>query len=354
MPTPARTPSSSTKRARTRRTSSSRPPRPLRPGRALEALREVATPGQDTIADLSRFLGVRAERCLKTLFVEGEDGLVALVVRGDHELNLIKAARIEGVRIPVAFAGPEAIEAATGAESGSVGPIGLDLKVVADHWAAACSDAVCGANRPDTHFAGVNWGRDLPEPETADLRNVTEGDPSPDGKGTLTIRRGIEVGHVFQLGRKYSEAMHAVCLDENGRARTLEMGCYGIGIGRIAAAAIEQHHDENGIVWPDPIAPFLVALLPMAAHRSGRVRDRAAALYEEIEAAGIEVLLDDRAVRPGVMFSEMDLIGIPHRLVLGERGLDAGTIEYRHRGSAETELVSLDTIVDLLAARIER
>ena len=243
---------------------------------------------------------------------------------------------------------------ASGAGAGSVGPIGLEVPVVADHWAAAAADFVCGANRDEAHLAGVNWGRDLPRPATADLRNAIEGDPSPDGRGTISIRRGIEVGHVFRLGRKYSESMHAVCLDEGGRARALEMGCYGIGVSRIAAAAIEQNHDENGIVWPDAIAPFEVALLPLNAHRSGRVRDRSEALYEELRAAGVEVLLDDRAVRPGVMFSEMDLIGIPHRLVLGERRLEEGTIEYRSRRDGETEFLPLDEVAALVAARIDR
>ena len=232
-------------------------------------------------------------------------------------------------------------------------------------WGSACRWwSTAGPLPPGTSSAGrtattptsqgVNWGRDAPEPATADLRNAIEGDPSPDGRGAISIRRGIEVGHVFQLGRKYSESMHAVCLDESGRARTLEMGCYGIGVSRIAAAAIEQSHDENGIVWPDAIAPFEVALLPVNAHRSGRVRDRSEALYEALRAAGIEVLLDDRAIRPGVMFSEMDLIGIPHRLVLGERRLDEGAIEYRRRRGGETEIVPLEEAVAHVAARLDR
>ena len=329
-------------------------PSPPAPPAATETMREVKTPDVRTIEDVSELLGVPPERCLKTLFVEGEDGPIALVLRGDHELNLVKASRLEGVRTPVALASPEAVREATGAGAGSVGPIGLGVPVVVDHWAAAAADFVCGANRDDAHLAGVNWGRDLPRPATADLRNAIEGDPSPDGRGTISIRRGIEVGHVFQLGRKYSESMHAVCLDEGGRARTLEMGCYGIGVSRIAAAAIEQNHDENGIVWPDAIAPFEVALLPLNSHRSGRVRDRSEALYEELRAVGVEVLLDDRAVRPGVMFSEMDLIGIPHRLVLGERRLDEGTIEYRNRRDGETEFLPLDEAAALVAARIDR
>ena len=329
------------------------PPPPAR-AEATEAMREVSTPDVRTIEDVSRLLRVPPERCLKTLFVEGEEGPVALVLRGDHELNLVKAGRLEGVRTPVALAAPEAVGETAGARPGAVGPVGLAVPVVVDHWAAAAADFVCGANRDDAHLAGVNWGRDTPEPAVADLRNAVEGDPSPDGRGAISIRRGIEVGHVFQLGRKYSESMHAVCLDEDGRARTLEMGCYGIGVSRIAAAAIEQNHDENGIIWPDAIAPCKVALLPMNAHRSGRVRDRADALYEELRAAGIEVLLDDRAVRPGVMFSEMDLIGIPHRFVLGERGLDKGTIEYRSRRSGETELVPIAEAVAFVAARLDR
>ena len=329
------------------------PPPPPR-GPAAETMREVPTPGVRTIEDVSRRLGTPPERCLKTLLVEGERGPVALVLRGDHDLNPIKAGRIDGVRTPVALATPEAVREAAGCDPGSVGPVGLGAPVVVDRWAAAAADVVCGANRGDAHLAGVNWGRDAPEPATADLRNAVAGDPSPDGRGVISIRRGIEVGHVFQLGRKYSESMHAVCLDEAGRPRTLEMGCYGIGVSRIAAAAIEQGHDENGIVWPDAIAPFEAALLPVTAHRSGRVRDRSEALYEELRAAGIEVLLDDRAIRPGVMFSEMDLIGIPHRLVLGERRLDEGVIEYRRRRGGETEIVPLERAVDHVAARLDR
>ena len=329
------------------------PPPPAR-GTATETMHEVSTPDVRTIEDVSRLLGVPPERCLKTLLVEGDDGPVALVLRGDHDLNLVKAGRVDGVRTPVALVPPEAVRKAVGAGPGAVGPVGLGVPIVVDGWAAAAADFLCGANRDDAHLAGVNWGRDAPEPATADLRNAVEGDPSPDGRGTISIRRGIEVGHVFQLGRKYSESMHAVCLDESGRARTLEMGCYGIGVSRIAAAAIEQNHDENGIIWPDAIAPFEVVLLPLNAHRSGRVSDRSEALYEEFRAAGIETLLDDRTIRPGVMFSEIDLIGIPHRLVLGERRLDEGTVEYRCRRSGETEIVPLDEAVALTAARIDR
>ena len=331
-------------------------PAPAAPPREAgrETMREVPTPDVKTIEDVRRLLGIPASRCLKTLFVEGEDGPIALVLRGDHGLNLVKAGRIDGVRTPVAFASPEAVRERAGAGPGAVGPVGLRGPMVADRWAAAAADFVCGGNRDGFHLAGVNWGRDAPEPRTADLRNAVAGDPSPDGNGTISIRRGIEVGHVFQLGRKYSEAMHSVCLDENGRARTLEMGCYGVGVSRIVAAAIEQNHDEHGIIWPDAIAPYEAALLPMNAHRSGRVRDRAEALYDELRATGIEVLLDDRAVRPGVMFSEMDLIGIPHRFILGERRLDEGAIEYRSRRDGATEIVPLDEACAFLAGRLDR
>ena len=311
-----------------------------------EALRTVDTPGIHTIADLAGFLGVPAERCIKTLLVEGEDGgLVVLVLRGDHELNAVKAARLDGVLAPLAFARPERVKEVMGCDPGSLGPVGADLPVVADASAAALADFTCGANREGEHLAGVNWGRDTPEPAVADLRNAVDGDPSPDGSGPLTIRRGIEVGHIFQLGDKYSESMGAVVLDDTGRATRLVMGCYGIGVTRVVAAAIEQNHDEKGIVWPAAIAPFHVALLPMNMHKSVRLREAAEKLYADLATAGIEVLFDDRQVRPGVMFADSELIGIPHRIVIGDRGLDAGTVEYRHRRDAESADVALDGIV---------
>ena len=311
-----------------------------------EALRTVDTPGIHTIADLAGFLGVPAERCIKTLLVEGEDGgLVALVLRGDHELNAVKAARLDGVLAPLAFARPERVKEVMGCDPGSLGPVGADLPVVADASAAALADFTCGANREGEHLAGVNWGRDTPEPAVADLRNAVDGDPSPDGSGPLTIRRGIEVGHIFQLGDKYSESMGAVVLDDTGRATRLVMGCYGIGVTRVVAAAIEQNHDEKGIVWPAAIAPFHVVLLPMNMHKSVRLREAAEKLYADLATAGIEVLFDDRQVRPGVMFADSELIGIPHRIVIGDRGLDAGTVEYRHRRDAESADVALDGIV---------
>ena len=317
-------------------------PRP-EPG---EALRTVDTPGVHTIADLAGLLGIPAGRCIKTLLVEGEDGgLVALVLRGDHELNAVKAARAEGVLAPLAFARPERVKEVVGCNPGSLGPVGADLPVIADASAAALADFACGANRDGGHLAGVNWGRDTPEPAVADLRNAVDGDPSPDGSGPITIRRGIEVGHIFQLGDKYSEAMGAVVLDDEGRATRLVMGCYGIGVTRVVAAAIEQNHDEKGIVWPVAIAPFHVALLPMNMHKSVRLREAAEKLYAELTGAGLEVLFDDRRVRPGVMFADSELIGIPHRIVIGDRGLDAGTVEYRHRRDAGSTDVALGDVV---------
>ena len=317
-------------------------PRP-EPG---EILRTVDTPGVRSIADLAGLLGIPAGRCIKTLLVEGEDGgLAALVLRGDHELNAVKAARAEGVLAPLAFASPERVREVTGCGPGSLGPVGADLPVIADASAAALADFACGANRDGEHLAGVNWGRDTHEPAVADLRNAVDGDPSPDGSGPITIRRGIEVGHIFQLGDKYSEAMGAVVLDDAGRATRLVMGCYGIGVTRVVAAAIEQNHDEKGIVWPVAIAPFHVALLPMNMHKSVRLREAAEKLYVELTGAGLEVLFDDRRVRPGVMFADSELIGIPHRIVIGDRGLDAGAVEYRHRRDAESTDVALGDIV---------
>ena len=320
------------------------------PGRALGA---ADTPGVHSIADLADFLGVPAERCIKTLLVEGEDGgLVALVLRGDHELNAVKAGRADGVLAPLTFARPERVRDIVECGPGSLGPVGMDLPVIADASAAAIADFVCGANRDGEHLTGVNWGRDTPEPAIADLRNAVDSDPSPDGSGPLTIRRGIEVGHIFQLGDKYSESMGAVVLDDGGRAIHPVMGCYGIGVTRVVAAAIEQNHDEKGIVWPVAIAPFHAALLPMNMHKSVRLREAAEKLYADLTSAGIEVLFDDRRVRPGVMFADSELIGIPHRIVIGDRGLDAGTVEYRHRRDAESTDIALDDIVPHIRALV--
>ncbi len=331
---------------------------PTRPQRdpAAQPLGEIATPGQHTIEQVSQALATPPERCLKTLIVEGSTpgSLVALVLRGDHELNPIKAAKLEAVAAPLTFASEEAIRAATGCGLGSLGPRGLTLPMVVDRAAALVGDFVCGANRDGYHLSGVNWGRDLPEPEVADLRNVVTGDPSPDGHGTLQIVRGIEVGHIFQLGQKYSQAMRAEVLDEQGKTLTMTMGCYGIGVSRVVAAAIEQNHDAAGIIWPTAIAPFQVALLPMKLAKSQRVREASEQLYRDLTAAGIEVLLDDRDVRPGFMFSDMELIGIPHRLVVGERGLDHGEVEYRGRRDSESRMISLGEVIPLLKAQIER
>jgi prolyl-tRNA synthetase len=324
------------------------PPAQPRPAPRAER-REVATPQQHTIAEVSGFLGVPPAQCLKTLLVKGaEGGVVALVLRGDHELNAIKAAKLAEVAEPLAFASAEEIRQAAACGAGSLGPVGLDVTVIVDHAAARVADFVCGANRDGFHLTGVNWGRDLPEPRTADLRNVVDGDPAPGGRGTLAIRRGIEVGHIFQLGQKYSAAMNAACLDEQGRSVTMTMGCYGIGVSRIVAAAIEQNHDERGIVWPESLAPFTVMLLPLNAHKSHRVREAADRLYQELWDHGIETLYDDRGERPGVMFADTDLIGIPHRLVVAEKGLDAGTVEYKHRRGDEVRHIPLSEIITLL------
>jgi prolyl-tRNA synthetase len=322
------------------------------------ALAEVATPGQRTIADVAAFLGVPATRTLKLLMVDGDQdddgsiGVVALLVRGDHELNAIKAQKLPGVASPLRMASREAVLAATGCEPGYLGPRGLTCPVYADHAALALADFVCGANKLDMHLTGVNWGRDLPEPIPADLRNVVEGDPSPGGAGRLMIRRGIEVGHIFQLGRKYSEAMQASVLDESGKPVTMFMGCYGIGVTRIVAAAIEQNHDAAGIRWPEPLAPFAVVLVPLNAGKAPRVAEAAERLYAELTAAGIETLLDDRDARPGVKFADAELIGIPHRIVVSERGLDAGRLEYRHRRATANEDWPADEVVARLRAKV--
>jgi prolyl-tRNA synthetase len=304
-----------------------------------EPLRRVPTPGVHTIAELAEFLKVEPARCVKTLIVDGQrDEVVALVLRGDHELNAVKAQKLPGVASPLALSSAARVLAATGTEPGSVGPVGLKCRVYADHSALALADFVCGANASDLHLTGVNWERDAPGASAADLRNVVAGDPSPSGKGRLRLVRGIEVGHIFQLGTKYSVPMKATVLDEAGRETPLYMGCYGIGVTRIVAAAIEQNHDERGIIWPQPIAPFQVVLIPLNLQKSARVREVADRLYAELTAAGIEVLYDDRDARPGVKFADAELLGIPHRLVVAERGLEAGRLEYRaRRDSASTE-----------------
>ena len=316
-------------------------------------MESVATPGQHSIEDVCAFLGTTPEQCVKTLVVHGtETEVVALVLRGDHELNAIKAEQHPAVQSPLCFASDAQIQKATGCPVGSLGPVGLTIPVIVDFSAAALTDFVCGANEDGKHLRGVNWGRDLPEPETADLRNAVDGDPSPDGNGTLTIARGIEVGHIFQLGTRYSETMKATVLDEQGKEVPMVMGCYGIGVSRIVAAAIEQNHDERGIIWPAAIAPFQVALLPMNVKKSQRVREATEALYTELLDAGFEVLLDDRPVRPGVMFSDMELIGIAHRIVVGEKNLDAGLLEYKSRLDTDSQDVPRAEIAAFLRGKL--
>jgi prolyl-tRNA synthetase len=315
-------------------------------------MKTIDTPNTHTIEALSCLLKIPPSRCLKTLLVKGEqDSVIALVLRGDHALNIVKAEKLQGIARPLAFADEQTVVDTVGCRPGSVGPRGLRIKVVADHAALQLADFVSGANIDGKHLTGVNWGRDVREPEAADIRNVVERDPSPDGKGNLSIARGIEVGHIFQLGDKYSRAMDATVLDEQGRAQPMMMGCYGIGVTRVVAAAIEQNHDSRGIIWPAPIAPFDVALIPINMHKSGRLNQAAQTLYEELRGTGLEVLFDDRPLRPGVMFADQDLIGIPHRVVLSERGLDLGQAEYKGRTDDEPTAVPLAKLISLLKGR---
>ncbi len=353
----ARTPSSSPMPTTTRPTSRWRrrspPPKPR--AAAAAVLAEVATPGVRTIAELTACLGVAADRCVKTLLVDGTAGdVIALVVRGDHELNAVKAQKLPGVLAPLRMASAERVREATGCEPGYLGPVGLPLKVYADRSAARLADFVCGANRRDLHLTGVNWGRDLPEPEVADLRNVVPGDPSPTGRGRLAIARGIEVGHIFQLGSKYSAAMNATVLDDGGRAVVMLMGCYGIGVTRVVAAAIEQNHDERGIIWPEPIAPFDMSLIPINLQKSARVREVADRLYAELRSAGFDVLYDDRDARPGVKFADDELLGIPRRVVVGDKGLERGVVEYRERRATESTEIPLAELTSRLLERAGR
>ncbi|PLY37851.1 proline--tRNA ligase [Pectobacterium aquaticum] len=325
---------------------------------ATEELRLVDTPNAKTIAELVEQFTLPVEKTVKTLLVKAteESGhkLVALLVRGDHELNEIKAEKIAQVASPLTFATEEEIRATIGAGPGSLGPVKLSIPVVVDRTVAAMSDFSAGANIDGKHYFGINWERDVTLPQVADIRNVVEGDISPDGKGTLQIKRGIEVGHIFQLGGKYSEALKATVQGEDGRNQTLTMGCYGIGVTRVVAAAIEQNHDERGIIWPDAIAPFHVAILPMNMHKSFRVKEVAEDIYQQLRAKGIEVLLDDRKERPGVMFADMELIGVPHTIVIGDRNLDSEEIEYKNRRVGEKQMIKTSEIVDFLLANIIR
>ncbi|MGB1140127.1 MAG: proline--tRNA ligase [Halioglobus sp.] len=317
---------------------------------ASAALEKVATPGIGTIEALAEFLSVDASTTVKTLVVEGEEegSLVALILRGDHQLNAIKAEKLPGVASPLQMAEEETVRKACGAGFGSLGPVGLEIPVIVDRGAAHLADFSCGANEDGVHFTGVNWERDCPLTRVEDVREVVEGDPSPDGQGQLLIKRGIEVGHIFQLGHKYSEAMGAQVLNEDGKNITVTMGCYGIGVTRIVAAAIEQNHDEKGITWPDSMAPFQLAIVPLNMQKSETVAACAEDLYAKLTEAGVDVLLDDRNERPGVKFADMELMGIPHRIVIGDRALAEGNVEYKHRRADDSENIPQDDIVDFV------
>jgi prolyl-tRNA synthetase len=325
-----------------------------RPGPSA-TMATVDTPKQHTIEQVCDFMNVTAQQCVKTLLVEGieEGSVVALVLRGDHDLNEVKAEKHPLIAAPLTFATPEQVTAACGANIGSIGPVGLSVPIIVDRTAANLADFICGANQNGQHLAGVNWIRDLPEPNTADLRNVIAGDASPDGEGTLEIARGIEVGHIFQLGDSYSQKLNANVLAESGKSQILTMGCYGIGVSRVVAAAIEQNHDDRGIIWPMALAPFQVVLVPINAHKSVRLREAAEALYQQLLDAGFDILFDDRGQRPGVAFADMDLIGIPHRLILGERGLDNGLVEYKCRADGSDAEFALSDVVEQLTQRME-
>ena len=316
-----------------------------------QVMQKVETPDTRTIDALVKLVDVTAEQTLKTLIVEGDAQPIAIAIRGDHELNAIKAEKLPGVATPLTMADPATIRQVTGCEPGYAGPIGLDIPVYYDHATRLMADFVCGANETDMHLTGVNFGRDIDVPETVDVRNVVDGDPTPGGTGTLSIARGIEVGHIFQLGTKYSEAMGATIQDQDGRDVTMPMGCYGIGVTRIVGAAIEQNHDDKGIIWPEPLTPFDVVLIPINMHRSEAVRAAAEEIYAELGAMGLDVLFDDRDSRPGVKFADAELIGIPHRLVVSDRGLAAGELEYRHRRDTESRMVKREDALKMLAGR---
>ena len=327
-------------------------PAAARPAPAGE-LKRVSTPGVKTIAELCSFLKIAAQKTVKAVCVEGADGApLLMMVRGDHQLNLVKAGKLPQLKTPVTFATPEAIRAAFGADPGSLGPIGFQGTIIADRTVAAMADFVVGANVDDHHYTGANIGRDFAEPVVADIRDAVAGDPSPDGKGALDICRGIEVGHIFQLRTKYSSALNLSFLDEAGKSQIMEMGCYGIGVSRIAAAAIEQGHDARGIIFPRAIAPFELALAPIGLGKSAQVRETAERLYRELQEAGIDVLLDDRDERPGVMFADLELMGIPHRLVVGERGLKTGQVEYQGRCDAKATTIALHDAVNYVKSRV--
>ena len=324
------------------------------------AMAELATPDVHSIAELCDFVGTSADKTLKALIVSGENDagktqLYGLMVRGDHELNEVKAQHALGLNGEITMATEEQIKTALNCSPGSIGPVGLDLPMVVDPSAAQLSDFVCGANRDGYHLTNVNWGRDCGEIQIADIRNVVAGDPSPDGKGVLEIKRGIEVGHIFQLGTKYSEAMKATVLDENGKEQFMSMGCYGIGVSRIVAAAIEQNHDDNGIIWPEAIAPFQLAIVPINMHKSEAVKEACESLYNKLSQAGYEVLfMDEPKARLGGMLADVELIGIPHRIVIGDRGLEEGTVEYRSRRETENQHIAMDKLDDFIANNLSK
>ncbi|MEX2494467.1 MAG: proline--tRNA ligase [Woeseia sp.] len=329
-------------------TAATLPPRGEPPAPRAE-LKKVHTPSARTIDALCEQLDVKPEQTLKTLIVAGSGTPVALVLRGDHTLNAVKAEKIPGVAAPLTMADVDAIRAVTGCEPGFAGPVGLSIPVFFDHATGLMSDFAAGANERDMHLTGINFGRDLPLPETVDIRNVVEGDPVPGGKGRLSIARGIEVGHIFQLGTKYSEALNATVQDQDGNDRAMAMGCYGIGVTRIIGAAIEQNHDDRGIIWPEPLAPFDLVLVPINMHKSERLREAAVGLYDELMGRGVDVLFDDRDARPGVKFADAELLGIPHRLVISDRGLDSGELEYRHRRDEESRMLKREAVLELVA-----
>ncbi|WP_446469877.1 proline--tRNA ligase [Xenorhabdus stockiae] len=323
-----------------------------------EDMRVVDTPKAKTIAELVEQFNLPIEKTVKTLIVhaaeESEHKLVALLVRGDHELNEVKAEKLALVASPLQFATEEEIRAIVNAGPGSLGPVNLPMPVIIDRSVSVMSDFGAGANIDDKHYFGINWERDLPLPEIADIRNVVEGDASPDGQGTLLIKRGIEVGHIFQLGTKYSDALKATVQNEDGHNQVVTMGCYGIGVTRIVAAAIEQNHDDRGIIWPDAIAPFQVAILPMNMHKSYRVKEVAEKLYADLRSNGIDVILDDRKERPGVMFADMELMGVPHTVVIGDRNLDNDEVEYKYRRTGDKQMLKLEDVVDYLKSNIKQ
>ena len=326
---------------------------------ATKELKAFPTPDAKTIEELKKHYGVKPHRSVKTLIVYGapneneQRGLVALVIRGDHELNELKAQNHPLVDSPLEMAKEADIIAAIGAKPGSLGPVGLTMPIIVDRTANVMADFVAGANKDDEHFSGINWDRDVTNYDVADIRNIVEGDPSPCGQGTLQIKRGVEVGHIFQLGTKYSEAMKAGVLNEDGKNQVMTMGCYGVGVSRIVAAAIEQNNDKYGIIWPQSIAPFDLAIVPMNMHKSHRIPDIANSLYQGLKDAGVDVLFDDRKERPGVMFNDMELVGVPFTLVIGERNLDENKVELKNRRTGEKLMIDIDTAIESIKAAMQ-